>query len=85
VGRSIGPMPARILLSTRDAVTVAQDLGEVQTALDIAPSKPTGLVQLDELGGGRVLVNRDHVVRVDELGKVDNPQPAVPSVHESPR
>jgi hypothetical protein len=85
VGRSIGAMPARILLSTRDAVTVAQDLGEIQTALSIAPSKPTALVQLDELGGGRVLINPDHVVRVDELGKVDDPQPAVPSVHESPR
>ena len=85
MGRSIGPMPARILLSTRDAVTVAQDFGEVQTALDIAASKPAGLVQLDELGGGRVLINPDHVVRVDELGKVDDPQPAVPSVHESPR
>jgi hypothetical protein len=65
-------MPARILLSARDAVTVAQDLGEVQAALNIAPSKPTGLVQLDELGGGRVLVNPDHVVRVDELGKADD-------------
>jgi hypothetical protein len=78
-------MPARILLSTRDAVTVAQDFGEVRTALNIAPSRPTGLVQLDELGGGRVLVNRDHVVRVDELGTVNDPQPAVPLVHESPR
>jgi hypothetical protein len=74
-------MPARILLSTRDAVTVAQDLGEVQTAL----SKPTALVQLDELGGGRILINPDRVVRVDELGKLDDPQLAVPSVHESPR
>jgi hypothetical protein len=58
VGRSSGLVPARILLSTRDAVTVAQDFGEVQTELDIAASKPAGLVQLDELGGGRSRASR---------------------------